>query len=180
MGKQVNFYMTKSDENDFLRFLQSTGDVCVFKSVTPTPEIVCLDSLPKQGELFWFAMCLWHRNYSPAPILRHVKQQGYYVVEKFESEVIEFQRCGLDEGRLVRGRIWAEMNGWRQDDPVAIIKKSKEFGKWYDRIAAWIKKRSHRDAVGDYVLPDASDFSKKGGALCQAVLANGQALSYGS
>ncbi len=176
MGKQVNFYMTAEDEQEFLSYVRSDRDVGIFKFDVPSTEIPFLNELPPQGEPFWAALWLWDRDHSPRPVLTYVERQKYYAVEESQSEVIEFHRCGLDEGRLVRGRIWAEMNGWHGHDPATIIRKSDAFRKWYDRLAKWIKRRSTRDSVGDYMLPGAAAFAQKGGRLCQAVFADGTAI----
>lgn len=176
MGKQVNFYMSADDERDFIEFVRADRNVGFFKYALPLPEIPLLEEMPTPDKPFWFSLFLWDRDRSPVPSVHFVKEQGYYVVNFIESEVIEFSRSFLDEGRLVRGRIWAEMNGWRQDDPATIIKKSDSFSKWFDRLAAWIKRRATRNAVGDYMLPGAATFAAQGGQLCQAVLANGKAL----
>jgi hypothetical protein len=176
MGKQVNFYMTADDEREFVEFVRSSANVAIFKSVQASPEIRELEEMPPAGEPFWFALYLWNKDDSPPPTLAYIKEQGWYSVDRFESEVIEFHRCSVDEGRLVRGRIWAEMNGWRRDDPATIIKKSEVFVKWYDRLANWIKRRSTRNAVGDFMLPGAAAFAAKGGQCRQTVLASGKAI----
>jgi hypothetical protein len=171
MGRQVNFYMTAEDEREFVAFVRSDRDVRVFKSVSPSTEISFLDELPPVGEPFWFALCLWDRRLS-APELSHIEQQGYYAVKETESEVIQFHRCGLDEGRLVRGRIWAEMEYWDLSrNPPHRVRKSESFRRWFDRLANWVKRHSVRDERGDYILPGAAKFAKEGGKLVQAVFA---------
>jgi hypothetical protein len=115
MGKQVNFYMTAEDEQEFLSYIRSDRDVGIFKYTLPSTDIPFLNELPPHGEPFWAALWLWDRDHSPPPVLTYVERQKYYTVAEVESEVIEFDRCGLDEGRLVRGRIWAEMNGLSGD-----------------------------------------------------------------
>jgi len=176
MGKQVNFYMTADDEREFVEFVHLSGNVAIFKSVQASPEILELEEMPPAGEPFWFALYLWNKDGSPPPTLNYIKEQNWYSVDRFESEVIEFCRCGIDEGRLVRGRIWVEINGWRRGDPTAVVKKRKMFENWYKRLANWIKRRSTRNAVGDFMLPGAAAFAAEGGQCCQAVLANGKAI----
>jgi hypothetical protein len=177
MGRQVNFYMMPEDEREFVAFVRSERNVGIFKSVIPTPEIPLLDQLPlMHSEDYWYSLWLWDREHSPEPTFRYVPQQNYYRVESFGPEVIQFQRCTIDNGRLVRGRIWAEMKYWRFDDPPVIITKSESFQKWYGVLARWIKKHSVRDAREDYVLPAAAEFAKNGGRLVQAVMADGRAL----
>lgn len=176
MGKQVNFYMSADDEREFVEFVRGDRNVGFFKFASPSPEIPLVEELPTRDQPFSYLLFLWDRDHSPVPSLYFVKEQGYYVVSSIEAEVIEFSRSFLDDGRLIRGRIWAEMNGRRRDDPATMIKKSDSFSKWFDRLAAWIKRRATRNAVGDYLLPGASTFAARGGQLCHAVLSSGKAL----
>jgi hypothetical protein len=169
MGKQVNFYMTLSDEDEFVDSLRSHNNVVIFMEVQPLDKIAFLEDLPAPDTPGWFALCLWHRGISPPPKLKYISQQGYYAVNKSNSEVIEFDRSTMHEGRLVRGRIWAEMAIWNEDG--TLVYKSDDFRKWYNRLANWIKRHSVRDRYGDYVLPGAAEYSKQGGRLVQAVFA---------
>ncbi len=164
------------DEGEFVEFVRSERNVAIFKDAIPTPEISRLDMLPSKEERFWFVVHMWDVDHSPEPTLHFVPQQKYYVVDDHGPEVIEFHRCNLDGGRLVRGRIWAEFQYWRFDDPPVVVTKSETFHKWFDVLARWIKKHSIRDAREDYVLPHAAEFSKRGGRLVQAVMADGRAL----
>ena len=176
MGKQVNFYMTYDDERKFIEFVRSNRNVAIFTSVLPTMDIADLNELPPPGEPFWFSLCLWDKDHSPRPTLTYIKQQRHFCVEEIESEVIQFHRCGMDHGRLVRGRIWAEMTGWRREDPTRTFKKSDAFSAWYERLAKWIKRHSVRNERGEFVMPGAAAFAEQGGAMCQAVFASGKAL----
>jgi hypothetical protein len=177
MGKQVNFYMTATDEQEFVSFVRSDRRVGIFKYAVPSIDPPLLDELPKEGEPYWYALWLWDRDHSPPPRLRYVERQHHYVVEDSESEVIEFQRCGIRDGRLVRGRIWAEMNSRTNSNSKPLSKKSEAFCKWFDRLGNWIKRRGKRNAVGDYILPDAAAFSTEQGALVQEVFVGGHAIA---
>lgn len=176
MGKQVNFYMAPSDEEAFVAFVRSDRDVGIFKYAVPGEDIPFLEQLPEKGEPFWFSLFLWDRDNSPPPILEYVKEQHYFVPNTFASEVIEFSRSHLDEGRLVRGRIWAEMTGWKRDDSASTFQKGESFQKWFDRLANWIKRRSQKNARGEFVMPGATAFVEEGGNLCQAVLGDGSVI----
>lgn len=177
MGKQVNFYMTDDDEREFVEFARSSTDVVIFMDVQTSEDIAILGNLPTPETPGWFGLCLWNKECSPPPKLKYIKEQCYYSVDKLESEVVEFHRSHMNEGRLVRGRIFAEMSYWRlSDKPPTVVKKSEAFVKWYDRLANWIKRRSTRNAVGDFMLPGAAIFAAKGGQHCQVVFANGKAI----
>lgn len=176
MGKQVNFYMTDDDERKFVEFVRSDRNVVIFNSVQTTTEIIALSELPTSETPGWFSLCLWDKDHCPPPTLNYIKEQNYFSVDRFASEVIHFHRCGMDEGRLVRGRIWAEMSGWRREDPATTINKSDAFSAWYERLANWIKRHSTRNDRSEFVMPGAARFAEQGGVMCQAVLANGKAL----
>src|SRR5687768_169667 len=136
MGRQVNFYMAHSDEGQFVDFLTSDRHVWILGYTSATQEITPLSMLPKLGEPFSFSVWLWDRDNSPQPVLKFVPKQRYYVVDRFVSEVIEFSRSHIDEGRLVRGRIWAQMD---IDSNEGLVPVSESFRKWYSRLARWIK-----------------------------------------
>jgi hypothetical protein len=177
MGKQVNFYMTDDDEREVVAFVRASGNIAIFKSVQTSPEILELVEMPPRGEPFWFALYLWNKDVSPIPKLNYIKEQDYYAVEEMESEVIQFHRCGMDAGRLVRGRLWAQMSYWRlTDNSPAVVNKSDAFSAWYERLANWIKRHSTRNDRGEFVMPGAARFVEQGGMLCQAVMSNGSAL----
>jgi len=165
MGSQVKFYMTPSDEYEFVDFVRSDRDVAIFPYFSPRREPSLLDNLAEAKEGTGFTLWLWDRTNSPAPVLDYVHQQGYYTVDRFASEVIEFSRSYMYEGRLVRGRIWAEMTGWRMDDPSATFSKSESFQKWFKRLANWIRRKSIKDSIGDYLMPGAQQFLRDGGHL---------------
>ncbi len=167
MGKQVSFYMTGADEEDFVRFVRSDRNVGIFMYAMPSRDIPLLTELPKQGVPFWFALYLWDREHSSTPRIEYVPEQRYYVVEPNASEVVEFERSHFDEGRLVRGRIWAETDVWQ--DNGTRQRKSEPFRKWFGRLANWIRRRSIRDEHGDYLLPGAAGYAKQGGELVEAV-----------
>jgi hypothetical protein len=174
MGRQVNFYMTTSDEADFIQFVRSDRDVGIFMYALPTDEIPLLDTLPSPGEPFWCSLWLWDRENSPPPKTDYVPEQHYYVADRFASEIIEFSRCCIDADCLVRGRIWAEMVGWRLEEPGRTFPKSESFRRWFDRLSNWIKRRSIRNRVGDYLLPGAAEYKRKGGRLAQMVFDTGE------
>lgn len=161
--------MTDSDEKDFVQFVRSDRNVGIFMYAMPTEDIPLLTELPKQDVPFWFALWLWDREHSPTPKIDYVPEQRYYVVEPIASEVVEFSRSHIDAGRLVRGRIWAEMAVWQSNG--SLLSKSDSFRKWFNRLANWIKRHSVRDERGDYVLPGAAEYAKQGGRLVQAVIA---------
>ena len=165
MGRQVNFYMTEKDEEEFVAFVRTTGDVCVLPNRYPTETLHCLEKLPEPGSPFWAHLWLWNRDVSPEPRLEYVEKQKHWYVDHFVSEVIEFSRCYRHQRRLGRGRIYAKMTGWDSNEPDKMFRKSEAFEKWYEKLARWIRRKGERDKNGVYVLPGARQFAEQGGVL---------------
>jgi len=172
MGKQINFYTSPADEAEFMEFLKSDRDVVVMAYTSPTAEPVLLETLPPRNVPGCFMLWLWDRTHSPSPKLRKVPEQGYYVVDRMRSEVIELSRSYLADDGLIRGRIWAETDYWDLDQsPPRRVSKSEDFRKWFDRLAGWIKRQGRQDDSGDYVLPGAANYEASGGRLRQVHMA---------
>lgn len=169
MGKQVNFYMTADDEREFLDFVRSEADACVFMSHQASEAIEFLQDLPTSETSGWFNVCLWSRGISPPPRIELTERRSRYSVNKTDSEVIEFYRSHVNpEGRLTRGRIGAQMSYFRvAAGATEATRKSEAFVKWYDRLARWIKRHSTLNAIGYYVLPGAAAFVAGGGYCAQ-------------
>ena len=172
MGKQINFYMTDADEQDFVEFIHSQAASLILPYSTLSPRIVPLTHLPQRGVPFWGVVRLWNESISSEPERRYVAAQRHYVIDTIRSEVIELSRSYIDEGRLVRGRIWAEMTIAPGADSGENYHKSELFQKWFAKLAKWIKRRSIRDQAGDYLLPGAAKYVQGGGQAVQAVFAS--------
>lgn len=168
MGKQVNFYLLGADEQDFIHFV--LGDSRVLFLGTPSfadsPRI--LNDLPSEylPELD-YDVYLWRQG-DPL-FLRHTIMTGgpltgreVYFVDS-DSSVIEFSRSRLfaEERFITRGRIWADMQ--RLENGVFVY-KGEEFEKWYDGLAAWIRK--HYRKIGTrpytYIGPEAFTLYEQG------------------
>ena len=173
MGTQINFYMTENDEREFMEFLRRDHEVGVLQDRTATPEPAILAELPDLRSPWGFSVWLWHAGISSPPKLRFVAAQNHYCLDPMPNEVVEFSRSRMDEGRLVRGRLWTEFVGWDRRGPSVTFRKSDAFKKWFNRLSGWIKRRATVDSAGDYLLTDAAEFVEHGGTVCQAVLAGG-------
>ena len=92
--------------------------------------------------------------------------RAVYFVDFSESSVIEFSNCILrpDNGALTRGRIWADMYRLEGDH---FVHKGEEFEKWYDTIAAWIRRRYRKIGTKPYIYigPRAYEWHQAGGQL---------------
>ena len=181
MGKQVRFYMLPEDERGFLDFVCQDSDVIVIapSSSAPKPRIMKdpIISLVQNPELRH--VLFWNTAYSiDKSHIRQLAMQEYsvtqaafvdtgavqYFIETSDAPVIEFARSFIrKDGRLVKGRIWAEMYKLGESK---LAYKGKGFEAWYDKIALWLRRNFKRiNGVDGYIGHKALIWHQEGGQL---------------
>jgi hypothetical protein len=161
MGRQVNFWMLEQDEQEFVRFVLSEGNVVMLRNLSPGPYPCSTAELPRPPERWWWALYFWERDFPFAPVrwvqVRDGPDQVSYGFVGEELPVIEFSRSILREsGELSEGRIWTGC-------------RDKTFLRWYDRLARWIRRHSEkvrkRGNSWVYAGPQAYEWHQAGGIL---------------
>ena len=166
MGQQVNFYWYGDDERNFFAAArQQSGDLHVLRYMSPDEHFEPLTELPPIAEPAGFHVWLWDQAECSAPVVRWVEQQRYFTVDPSASEVIELSRSYEREGHLIRGRLWAELAGWRMEAPAERFEKSATFQKWFKSLTGWIKRHYTKTPEGWYLGPEAKEFQQRGGRL---------------
>lgn len=165
MGRQVNFYMSREDEREFVDFVRSTANVEILPYTSATREFTPVQTLPEPLSMkFWGELWLVNRSISSNLVVNFISQQGYYTIDGLQSSVIEFSRSFLQEGVLKPGRIWAEFNVF-DGGRMILLPKESGLEEWYDAIAKWIRKRYKRVSSSFYAAPGAMRFRQDGGKL---------------
>lgn len=138
MGKQVRFFMTSKDEEDFLKFVVECSDSIIdnkafdltVEEATSSTSILSLFIAP--------------RNVSIAK-----DKNGF--VDPVAAEVIQFSRCILLEGKYLKnGRIWIKLKYY--DDTSKLVNKSKDLKDTYSIYEKWIKKNFRLSKCKDYYV----------------------------
>ena len=178
MGKQVRFYMLPQDEYCFLQFICSKPNVVAMRPVYDEPEVGILsDCYSVKSHPSERVILYWNTSFEMKPeFVKHLRRkkyseeiadfletgEEYYKVDTFNAPVIEHSRSFIrSDGRLSKGRIWAEM---RQIENEKFVYKGKEFEEWYDQVAYWIRRNftSVKD-LDAYVGTEALYWLNKGG-----------------
>jgi hypothetical protein len=170
MGRQINFFMTEEDELEFIGYLLLDANVVGFPFELQSDNIEAMSLNPQEKSDRLNIHSLWNKNISPGPCLEYVSIQGYYTIDVFESEVVEYSRSTYDKkGRLRAGRLWIETSYYNSSDPGRLHVKSEAFVDWYNQLAKWIKKHSVCSTLGNskgwHQLPGAAKFVANGGIL---------------
>lgn len=161
MGKQIQFYMVNEDENDFVEFLRSTGDIVFLPEVSKSSDSETFTSfVALKGRKYGEDCHIWNRLVSPAPAIKYVPQQDYYWLDFLKSEVVSVDRCRMVDNRLCAGRLYVENTVFAPDG--TIVKKGDEFLKWYEKLCRWIRK-THRGRYRGACLSDRAEALAKSG-----------------
>jgi hypothetical protein len=147
--------MSKSDEEAFLRFVRSTGDVLLIAQTSTRLEPERFEHFyDLEGRKLGENTCLWNRTISPPPQLKHIPEQGYYSIDFLESEVVSVRRPRAGENLSKPGRMHVELAATSFDG--SLRSKSKEFQSWVNRLFLWIRKNYTRFPDGTYYGPGAN------------------------
>ena len=94
----------------------------------------------------------------------HVAESNYYLIDVYQSPVIEFWRSRIVSGVMMPGGIQADMM-WIDNEKQDLEKKPREFREWVDSIEAWIHKNFVHLGIHIFAGPGAIIFKQDGGVL---------------
>lgn len=165
MGKQLQFYMTAADEEQFVSSMRTIGNVLIVLNYFQTPELVELNDsiLRKTMNLDGFgSLSLINKDIEPQVIVKPAGL-GWYFIEQSESEVIEFSRWSIirNDGKKEPGRLWYD------HEDMNCKPKRKPFLAWAQSVFRHIKKNYHysKEIHGRYFGPDAWEKFQSGEML---------------
>jgi hypothetical protein len=165
LGRQVTFFMAREDEDKFLSFVKTTGDVDILPLVSPSSEFSGVNTLPEPFSMEnWRQFWLFNRSISPRFESEFVQEQGGYVLNGLLSPVVEFSRSYVEGNTMRPGRIWAEftvVDGETND----LDQKDRNFRNWYETLAKWIRKEFYHTGLMIFAGKGALRFQDQGGIL---------------
>jgi hypothetical protein len=157
--------MSKEDEDQFLEYVQSLGNLLILPATSPGADFTPMIGLPEPSQdestrRFW----LQNTSVGLPLVTEQVLEQGYYMIDGFQSPVIEFWRSWTASQIMLPGGMQADMNyidSERQD----LALKPAEFRKWFESIDGWIRKNYRRLGIYIFAGPGAQRFREQGGIL---------------
>src|SRR5712664_1608374 len=157
--------MSRDDEDQFLEYARSLGNLLILPTISPGSDFTPLDSFPEPSQdestrRFW----LQYTGAGMPLLTEHVPDKDYYVVDGFQSPVIEFWRSWTISQIMMPGGMQADMNcidSERQD----LALKPAEFRRWFESIDSWIRKTYRRLGIYIFAGPGAQKFREQGGIL---------------
>ena len=157
--------MSREDENEFIDYIRSTGNMVILPAVSETAQFTPLATLPDASQdedtrKFW----LQNTSISLPLITDYLAQTGNYIIDGFQSPVVEFLRSVMISQILLPGRIQADLtyfDGDKQD----LVLKPAEFKRWFESMEDWIRRRYKHLTLLTYVGPGAEKYRNEGGLL---------------
>lgn len=149
--------MTAADEEEILRFLRARGDVAILPneySRSGFPELPALPA-PESGK-GWYILNLVPRSEMDKIQYRFVKE-GLFIIDKYESSVVEWMRSMQRGSKLKEGRFWIGRTPAPRHDQAVTL---------YEDLVKWLRSRCTRaERGGMFVGPDAAQWVAQGGQL---------------
>lgn len=164
MGRQILFYMSEEDDNDFVDYIRRADDVAILPQTSEQELKETFRSFRDlEGRRLGESCHLWNRSLSPTPIVKHYPRQGYYWLDFMQSEVVNVMRSKMTDQGLSMGRIHIE-DQIRESDG-SMLPKRDQFITWFADLCRWIEKHSQRTVDGAHVLPGAYKMLERGVAV---------------
>lgn len=165
MPKLLVLYMSRDDEDGFLEYVRSLGNLLILPGTSPSSDFARVDSLPEPSQdestrRFW----LLYTGVGMPLVTEHIPEKSLYEIDGFQSPVIEFRRSWMVSRVMLPGGIQADMN-YIDDERHDLAKKPSEFRDWFGSIDGWIRKNYQRLGIYIFAGPGAQKFREEGGIL---------------
>jgi len=157
--------MSKEDEETFLDYLRSSGDLVILPSTSPSSDFTPIQVLPEPSQdedtrKFW----LQNNTVSLPLATEYAPEKNCYVIDGFQSPVVEFHRSWIVSRMMLAGGIRADMN-YLDSEKQDLVRKPAKFRNWFDSMQNWIRKGFKHLTLLTYVGPGAEEFREEGGLL---------------
>ncbi len=165
MPKLLVLYMSREDEDHFLEYVRSLGNLQILPATSPSSDFAPVTGFPEPSQdestrRFW----LQYTGAEMSLATEHDPDKDYYAVDGFQSPVIEFWRSWMVSQIMMPGGMQADMN-FIDSDKQDLAQKPVEFRRWFESIDGWIRKNYRRLGVYVFAGPGAQKFREQGGIL---------------
>jgi len=161
----MQFHMLGGDVREFFDVVQNDSRVKITLRDSDAAEVLPLRDGTTVSES---TLCFWNQTFLPSLERKWIPEPGYYRIDSLGLPVLEFMPSfkATWEGKpaLGQGRLFGNFEPY--------LGKPKDFEKWYEDLASWIRKRYRKNPAGSsgFVGPEAFDFYKSGGFLLPNIL----------
>jgi hypothetical protein len=157
--------MTREDEIELFDHIRSLGSVTILPATSQNPDFTPIGALPEPSQDESTRRFFLHYAVAGMPLVtEHVPEKNYYLIDEYQSPVIELWRSWSVSQIMMPGGIQAEMM-WIDSEKQDLENKPKEFRKWFESVEDWIHKNFVRLGIHIFAGPGAIIFREDGGIL---------------
>jgi hypothetical protein len=165
LPKLLVLYMSREDEDAFLAYVRSLGNLLILPATSPSSDFAPVVGFPEPSPAestrrFW----LQYTGAGLPLVTEHAPGMDSFTVDEFQSPVIEFWRSWMVSQVMMPGGIQSEMN-YVDNEKQDLARKPAEFRKWFESIDSWIRKNYQRLGIYIFAGPGAQEFRDQGGIL---------------
>ncbi len=155
MGRQVEFRVHPDDLEAMETAIRSSADdVVVLAQPTPTPQIVVAATIASQVAntlTTWPEVLVARAADLDSLVVKNVAAQGYFLIDKLRSPVIELgPGVDLHSRKVGKGRMWFATSYFSDD---AKVDAALGFTAWGDGLLRWVRRSWARGDDGCYWSP---------------------------
>jgi|WetSurMetagenome_2_1015567.scaffolds.fasta_scaffold465868_2 hypothetical protein len=139
MGRQIRFFFTEKDEEDFLQAIFEHGDFIIDSKGRQMTKHEIFKENPAKIYI------------KPTQAVVIMRESGY--VEAFESNIIDYRRSRIqsnDPKKFQVGRLWIELIGYASNG--STFRKDKWIEDEYNYYKKWILKHCKISKNKDYYI----------------------------
>lgn len=157
--------MSRDDENDLLDYVRSLGNLVILPATYPSSQFTAAIGLPEPSQEESTRRFVLEYTLAGMPLVTdYVEEKNLYLIDVFQSPVIEFWRSWTVSRLMMPGGMQAETM-WIDSDKQDLEKKPREFRDWVDSIDGWVHKNFVRLGIHIFAGPGAIEFREDGGIL---------------
>lgn len=132
MGRQINFYLHPDDYQEFEDLLKATGDIMFLPHFHYDGKVRIVNTtipvdLRKEGSRIYLVR---QQDFKQVE-LEHIEKFGYWLVTDNHLPVLHYDRCGFENGKIDRGRLYFQPSFVKD---MQWINKSEDFVSWSDNV----------------------------------------------
>ena len=142
MGRQINFYLHPNDYQEFENLLKATGDIIFLPYFHYDGKVRTIDTtipvdIRKEGERIY----LVRRQDLKQIELEHIEKFGYWLLADNRLPVVHYDRCGFDNEKIIRGRLYFQPSFVKD---MQWVNKSEDFVSWADNTIKAARRKLKR------------------------------------
>ncbi|MEO5909746.1 MAG: hypothetical protein ABIP95_02605 [Pelobium sp.] len=132
MGRQINFYLHPDDYQEFEDLLKNTGDIIFLPHFHYDGKVRTVDTtipvdLGKEGSKIYLVR---QQDFKQIK-LEHFEKFGYWLVADNYLPVLHYNRCGFENDKIIRGRLYFQPSFVKD---MQWVNKSEDFVSWSDNV----------------------------------------------